>query len=75
MKGYSTLPRAPELGPHQQMQYSVIHRILFSFQGVPPTENTVAMVYCLASQLITNEFYLQWVLNIFIMGKNKQRLC
>ena len=28
-KGYSTLPRSPELKPHQKMQFSVILRTLF----------------------------------------------
>ena len=29
MKGHSTLPRAPELDPHHQMQFNVIPRTFF----------------------------------------------
>ena len=34
MKGYSILPRFPELEPHCQMQFRVIPKILFIFGGV-----------------------------------------
>ena len=37
MKGYSTLPRSPELEPHHQIQFSIIPRtILFGKDSYPP---------------------------------------
>ena len=39
MKGYSILPRSPELEPHHQMKFSVIHRMtpptFFAGEGYP----------------------------------------
>ena len=36
IKGYSTIPKSPELEPHHQMQFNVITRITFWLGGINP---------------------------------------
>ena len=45
MKVYSTFPKAPRLGPHYKMQFTVIHRTLVEGGSYPLCRGTVGVFY------------------------------